>query len=850
MIKSIRTLFIIPLLILIVTLAAVIIGVSYYNGQRAVNNIGTQLHKEISARIEQHIYHFLEAPHFLNQLNTKLDTQDFEHLARQFQHQVNISKVPYVFYANEQGHFIGVQRRPNKTVLKIRDAKTAPLRHIYEINEIGQIIQQENGKATQYDPRLRPWYQKAKQVGHATWSDIYISAHRHVLQVTSVMPVYNEAGKLRGVFGANFILSDISNFLNKMKVAQTGQAFIMDNRGKLIAASINTPLSTGGDQPRPLPAIKSSNPTIQSIAHYITQQWNSIVRFSTQQRNLILKLGNQTTELSVYEDGRGIHWIIAVIIPDADLTNEIKNNTFWSLILSSFAVLVAIIVGIIVTRQVTKPILQLNQHVKKLSACNWKTWTLTTDIQRHDEIGELASSFSVMAQKLSDLLGSLEYRSLHDALTGLPNRTLLSKRLRKAIQAAPDKPQALALLMIDLNGFKEVNDTLGHGVGDLLLCQIAKRLPTLVRPDDTFARLGGDEFAVVLPNADLTQAKQITEQLLQAIGEPFEVEAQALRVSASIGIVTYPEHGTDKDTLLQHADVAMYIAKNRQIGYVVYDYADDKHSLERLTLMTDLRQAIEQQSGLLLYYQPQLNLHNDQVQSLEALVRWYHPKYGLLGPDVFIPAAEQTGIMGPLTQTVLDMALRQCVTWQQKGIDVAVAVNLSANNLQETGLPNWINQRLTELNLSPQKLRVEMTETAMMSDTFQAKQVIADLERLGIEIVIDDFGTGYSSLSYLRQLPLSEIKIDKSFVMTMCQNNNDTVIVQSIIDLAHNLGFKVVAEGVEDQNTQDALKQLNCDIIQGYYLSKPQPAEQLTEWLHARTAYFIKNAELSKKSDL
>jgi len=191
-----------------------------------------------------------------------------------------------------------------------------------------------------------------------------------------------------------------------MKVAQTGQAFIMDNRGKLIAASINTPLSTGGDQPRPLPAIKSSNLTIQSIAHYITQQWNSIARFSTQQRNLILKLGNQTTELSVYEDGRGIHWIIAVIIPDADLTNEIKNNTFWSLILSSFAVLVAIIVGIIVTRQVTKPILQLNQHVKKLSACNWKTWTLTTDIQRHDEIGELASSFSVMAQKLSDLLGS------------------------------------------------------------------------------------------------------------------------------------------------------------------------------------------------------------------------------------------------------------------------------------------------------------------------------------------------------------------------------------------------------------------------------------------------------------
>ena len=834
MFKSIRTLFIIPFLILIVTLAAVIIGVSYYNGQRAVNKIGCQLHQEISARIEQRIHNFLEAPHFINQLNTKLDTEDFELMARQFQHQVNVSKVPYLFYGNEQGHFIGVQRRPNKTVLKIRDTKTAPLRHIYEINHKGQIIQEVKNKTSRYDPRMRPWYQKAKQVAHATWSDIYVSAHRNVLQITSAMPVYNKTGKLQGVFGANFILSEISNFLKKMKIAQTGQAFIMDNSGQLIASSINTPLSTGGHKPRPLLALKSNNPTIQSVARSITQQWNSIARFSTQQRKFILKLGHQTTELSLYEDGLGIHWIIAVIIPNADLINDIKNNTLWSLMLSLLAVIVAIIVGIIVTRKVTRPILQLNEHLKELSASNWKAWTLTTDIQRHDEIGELASSFSFMAQKLSDLLGSLEYRSLHDALTGLPNRTLLSKRLKKAIQAAADKPQALALLMIDLNGFKEVNDTLGHGVGDLLLCQIAKRLPAIVRPNDTFARLGGDEFAVVLPNTDATQAQQMTEQLLQSLGEPFEIEGQLLRVSASIGIVTYPEHGTDKDTLLQHADVAMYVAKHRQIGYMTYDPAQDTHSLKRLTLMTDLRQAIQQQAGLVLYYQPQLNLHNNQVQSLEALIRWHHPKYGLLGPDVFIPAAEQTGLMGPLTQMVLDMALRQCLIWQEKNIDVAIAVNLSANNLQETGLPNWIKQRLTELNLSPQKLRVEMTETVMMSDTLQAKQVIADLERLGIEIAIDDFGTGYSSLVYLRQLPLSEIKIDKSFVMTLCQNNNDTVIVQSIIELAHNLGFKVVAEGVENQCTQDKLKQLNCDTIQGYYLSKPQPAEQITEWLLAR----------------
>jgi len=834
MIKSIRTLFIIPLVVLIVILAAVIIGISYYNGQRAVNNIGTQFHQEISVRIQQHIHHFLQAPHFINQLNAKLDTHDFEHLAQQFQHQINVSEVPYIFYGDEQGHFIGVQRMADKTVLKIRDAKTTPLRRIYVINAMGQVIQEIKDKASQYDPRSRPWYQQAKQVGKATWSHIYISAHRNVLQVTPVMPVYDEVGKLRGVFGANFILSEISNFLNSLKIGQTGQAFIMDSSGQLVAASINTPLAIGGPKPHPLNAISSQNPVIQSIAQHIIQQWGSISDFSKQQRDLLLKRGEQTTQLSLYEDGRGIHWIIAVTIPDADFTDEIKSNTVSSLILSLLAVLVAIMVGIVVTRQVTKPILLLNQHVKELTKSDWKTWALTTDVQRHDEIGELAVSFLVMAQQLVNLLGSLEYKALHDALTGLPNRTLLSKRLNKAIQVASDKQQPLALLMIDLNGFKEINDTLGHGMGDLLLCEIAKRLPAYVRADDTFARLGGDEFAVVLPNADLVQAKQMTAQLLEAISEPFEVGERLLRVSASAGIVTYPEHGTDKDTLLQHSDVAMYLAKHRHIGYVVYDSAEDSHSLERLTLMTDLRQAINQKSGLILYYQPQLNLQTGQVQSVEALVRWNHAKYGLIMPDVFIPTAEKTGLMGPLTQTVLDIALRQCVLWQEKGIDVAVAVNLSASNLQDSDLPNWVEGRLNALGVSAHKLRVEITETVMMSDPLQAEKVITGLERLGIQIAIDDFGTGYSSLAYLRQLPLTEIKIDKSFVMAMCQNNNDTVIVQTIIDLAHNLGLKVVAEGVEDLNTQDILQGLNCDIIQGYYLSKPQPAEQLTEWLQAR----------------
>jgi len=425
--------------------------------------------------------------------------------------------------------------------------------------------------------------------------------------------------------------------------------------------------------------------------------------------------------------------------------------------------------------------------------------------------------------------------SLIDNLTGLPNRTLFSQCLEEILPVMSKKQQPLIVLIIDINGFKEINNTLGHSVGDKMLCKLAKRLPNHLRSLDTFARLGGDEFGIILPYADLIQAKYIAERLLETISEPFKIEEQLLRVSASLGLASYPEHGKDKETLIKHADVAMYIAKRQQDAYIVYDPAKDNHSMERLTLMSDLRQTIEQQlPNLSLYYQPQLDLESCAIKSLEALVRWDHPKYGCLNPDDFIPAAEATNLIGPLTQAILNMALKQCAVWQNQGINLIIAVNLSANNLQDAELPNWISQRLNYLKVSPELLRLEITETVIIADPFLAKKVLFALKDLGIQIAIDDFGTGYSSLSYLRQLPVREIKIDKSFVMAMEENENDAVIVHAVIELAHNLGLKVVAEGVENQITQEMLANWGCDIIQGYHLSKPQPPENLTNWLKKR----------------
>lgn len=405
MTKSIRTLFTVPLVTLIVVLASVIIGVSYYNGQRAVVDISTHLHHEISARIRQHIHHFLQEPYLINELNKRLDTLNFEYVAQQFQHQVNVSNMQYVFYGDEQGHFIGVQRMGAKMVLKIRDAESAPQRHIYEINHKGQRIRQLSAK--EYDPRKRPWYIKAKKTGSATWSDLYVSAHRDVLQITYVVPVFDDNEQPRGVFGANFILSEISNFLKGIKIGQTGQAFIMDHTGKLVAASVETPLFVGGRQPRPLSATRSQNSVIQSIAQHITLQWGSISLFAKQQRSEVVNLDARTVELSVY-NGRGIQWIIAVAIPQTDFTEGIKHNTLWTLGLSLFAVGLAILIGILAAQHVTKPILQLNRHVKQLSNSDWKTWILDTDIKRQDEIGELALSFTTMAKQLAGLLDAFE----------------------------------------------------------------------------------------------------------------------------------------------------------------------------------------------------------------------------------------------------------------------------------------------------------------------------------------------------------------------------------------------------------------------------------------------------------
>ncbi len=423
----------------------------------------------------------------------------------------------------------------------------------------------------------------------------------------------------------------------------------------------------------------------------------------------------------------------------------------------------------------------------------------------------------------------LAHQALHDALTGLPNRVLLNDRLEQAIQGASrgDYPLALALLVLDLDRFKDVNDTLGHHVGDLLLSELGRRLVGVIRKTDTIARLGGDEFAVVLPAlSDLPRARRVSARMLRAIQEPFQFDGLSIEVGASIGIALFPEHAEEKEALLRCADVAMYDAKTGSHSISIYDSDNDHNSIRYLTLSGELRRAIEE-AHLYLEYQPKLNLATGRICGAEALARWDHPTLGAIPPEEFIPQAERTGLMTSLTRLTLSTAFGQLAEWCKRSLDIHMAINISARSLHEQSLPGMLADLLAHWNVDARLISLEITESAIMIDPEQALKVVQRIANMGIHLSIDDFGTGYSSLAYLSRLPIGELKIDKSFVLELTNRREDAVIVQSTIDLAHNLDMKVVAEGAESELILMRLRELGCDLAQGYFIGQPMSGEEL-----------------------
>lgn len=422
-----------------------------------------------------------------------------------------------------------------------------------------------------------------------------------------------------------------------------------------------------------------------------------------------------------------------------------------------------------------------------------------------------------------------------DPLTGLPNRVRFRELVQQAVIEGQAGSRPVALLLMDLDRFKDVNDTLGHDRGDGLLQQVGTRLRNVLAEPDVVARLGGDEFGVLLPRLESSDDVRHSIKILQdALQLPFSIDGIPIAVEMSIGVALMPEHADNADTLLQRADVAMYQAKQMASGYAVYTAKYDRHNPERLGLMAELRDAIEHDQ-LRLHFQPKVELKTNRIVATEALVRWQHPRLGLLAPDKFIAAAEHTGLITPLTRWVLIDALSHCRAAMREGIPLRVSVNLSARSLHDPNLPETIEDVLKITDTEAYQLTLEITESAIVLDPKRAAQVLARLSGMGVRLSIDDFGTGYTSLASIKHLPVNEIKIDQSFIFSMLADPKDAMIVRSVIELGHNLGLVVVAEGVETQEALDSLTDLGCDEAQGYFISRPQECEQLKRWFSTST---------------
>jgi len=470
-------------------------------------------------------------------------------------------------------------------------------------------------------------------------------------------------------------------------------------------------------------------------------------------------------------------------------------------------------------------------------------------VDGNQEICELAENFNKVTSELGTLYKRLESIAYTDPITKLANRARFHDLLHEYVKNNQRKNKPFALLIIDVDRFKAVNDSLGHNVGDQLLSQVGARIEKTLRKSDittrldeqtlhfmadkglAIARLGGDEFSALLPGVRNDEEGAIVAQkLLNAMVKPFILEGNRFNINISIGVVLAPQQGTDASILLRRADVAVAEAKQNQCGYMLFDKSNDEHRLFQLGLERELRHAIDNDE-LELYFQPQLNLKTGELWGAEALVRWHHPDRGFISPDQFIPLAEQSGLVHPLTLWVLNNALKHSALWLSNGFPLKVSVNISARSLHVKELPVLVSQILEQWQMASKYLSLEITESAVMEDPSSALVILGQLDAMGIELSIDDFGTGYSSMMYLKKLPVDELKIDRSFISEMERGGSDEAIVRSIIDLSHNMGLRAVAEGVEDANIWDQLVELGCDIAQGHYIARPMASQDFMNWI-------------------
>lgn len=526
--------------------------------------------------------------------------------------------------------------------------------------------------------------------------------------------------------------------------------------------------------------------------------------------------------------GEGITALL--LQPTARALLDYRQLSIRFAVVAIAASLLALVGALVLARGVARPIHSLGEAARRVAAGDY-----AAELPRSGgaEIASLAQDFATMQREVRAREEAIERLAFHDELTGLPNRTSFGRDLQRELERAKRERSLLAVAVIDLDRFRDINDTLGHPVGDGLLREAGERLAAVARSRGMIAaRLGGDEFALLVPVRAVGEVQAAVAAARDRIERPIAIDDLRIDAGASCGVAVFPHDGQDASALLRRAEVAMYHAKERRLGFAFYYPSQDPHSVERLSLAGDLHRAVEAQA-LELAFQPKLDLSTGRVRQVEALLRWNHPRLGWIPPGDFIPIAEQTGLIRKITEWVLRAALRHCAEWQRQGLPLTVAVNISALDLHDRDLPERLRLLLHQAGVAPERLALEITESTVMAEPDMARRLLDEVTAMGSTVCVDDFGTGYSSLAQLQRLPVQELKVDKSFVIDMTRSKDLAQIVRSTIELGHNLGLRVVAEGVESRDTLEALRGMGCDMAQGFHVSAPLAAADLADWLRS-----------------
>lgn len=551
-------------------------------------------------------------------------------------------------------------------------------------------------------------------------------------------------------------------------------------------------------------------------------------RFQGEPVSVALGGSDYVTLVANLTSPRGADGVEAILQYSLDVALKPYEPLFLLLLIVAGAALMLSLAGAtFVARSIAKPIRTLDVAARRIQAGRYNE---KVTVSHRDEIGRLSETFNQMMEGIAEREARIAYQARHDALSGLPNRVSFEGHVSDLIIARPNAQGVFSVLLLQLGRFSEINSTLGHDTGEQLIRKVGKALKRIVPEPNAVARHANNMFAMVLDNDDNADVTQTVNRILAIFDDAISVAGFNIDVTATVGEARYPVHGTTARTLMQHADTAIFEAKRVGRPYFAYDSELDPHKPERLSMMSELRAGLDE-GQFQLYYQPKVDLSSDTIKAAEALIRWVHPKRGFMAPDSFIPLAEQTGNIQKLTAWVLNAALKQLRGWADDGIDIKVAVNLSARDLSNRNLPMEVATLLTVHGVSPKSLILEITESAVMQDPGHAMEVMKHLNEMGITLSIDDYGTGYSSMAYLRSLPVQEIKIDKSFVLKLASSRSDEILVRSTIDLGHNLGLKVTAEGVEDVGSIEILRAYGCETAQGYFVSKPLPAQEFAKFM-------------------